>query len=70
MAMLLQKNVYRVSQSAFFVFFAKSMGGIVADRVLQSFEATDSWLPNDVWRLKQIKIIRFFTLNIVNNYLV
>jgi len=42
MVMLLQANVYRVTQSAFFVFFDKSMGGVVADRVLQSFKATNS----------------------------
>jgi len=40
--MLLQTNrAYGFSESAFFLFFARTMGGAVAYRVLQSFQPTD-----------------------------
>jgi len=41
-----KQTVYKISEkceNAFFsLYFAKSMGGIVADRVLESFKPTDS----------------------------
>jgi len=35
-----KQTVYSVAESAFFLFFAKFMGGVVSDRVLQSLKTT------------------------------
>jgi len=42
--MLLQTNriLYKVAESAFSSFFVRPMGGVVADRVIQSFSS--NWL--------------------------